>query len=106
GTTWLDASANVPAIQGFNGTVVADLDGDGDQDVAGCGHPIFVGASGLLTNTNGVFTFASAFGGANLTIAGGDVDGDGDVDIATTSPLQLWRNDGGMVFTNVSAAQL
>jgi len=106
GGAWLDASASLPLMQGFTGIVVADLDGDGDEDLAGCGHPVVSGAAGILTNTNGVFTFSSAFGGLQVTIAGADFDGDGDVDIATTTPLQLWRNDGGMVFTNVSSTQL
>ncbi|HEU4419106.1 MAG TPA: VCBS repeat-containing protein, partial [Planctomycetota bacterium] len=105
GTQWLDASTSLPAMSAFNAMVVGDFDGDGDQDIAGVGHPIGMGAPGILTNNGGAFTWMQAFGGFQA-IGAGDVDGDGDLDVAMTMPLQLWRNDGSMVFTNVSSAQL
>ena len=106
GSLWLDASASVPAMPTFNSAMVGDLDGDGDEDIVGGGMSIGSGMSGILTNVGGAFTWAAAFGGQQGIVALGDIDGDGDLDVATMLPLQLWRNDGAMVFTNVTATQV
>jgi hypothetical protein len=106
GGGFADATAALPPLPTMTGFVVADLDNDGDEDAAGCGHALVSGADGILRNQNGVFTWQPAFAGASASIGGADVDGDGDVDIATTSPLRLWRNDGGLTFTDVSTTQL
>jgi len=66
----------------------------------------------VLRNDNGVFVDINAtlIGGANLGIAWGDYDNDGDLDLllsgntASLGPKTvLYRNDGGGVFTNVQA---
>ncbi|MFM7135005.1 MAG: FG-GAP repeat domain-containing protein, partial [Planctomycetota bacterium] len=93
------------------GVCIADLDGDGDDDI------VCLGASterlGFFRNDGtGVFTDVSASTGlGQLTkasgIAAGDYDADGDLDLALTRwvlPPALLRNNGAMQFTNVASA--
>lgn len=104
-----------PDLFGAGGALVnawADVDGDGDAD-------LFVGFNGnvpnrLYRNDGGVFTdVARAAGLADLlrtrSGAWGDMDGDGDPDLALGfaregGPVtRLYRNDAG-VFTDVTRA--
>lgn len=93
------------------GVCIADLDGDGDDDI------VCLGASterlGFFRNDGtGAFTDVSASTGlGQLTkasgIAAADYDADGDLDLALTRwvlPPALLRNDGAMQFTNVASA--
>lgn len=102
--------------------VLGDLDGDGDADAV---VAVAVGSSSgsqtlRLWRNDGLGGFVdvtlSALPGiidGSLVVALGDLDGDGDLDIlvghggALTGPsVRLLRNDGGLVFTDVSPSQL
>jgi hypothetical protein len=108
------------------GTVAADFDNDGDQDLYfPCGAFHYAEANRLLRNdlnTLGVFTrMGPAEGGDAVTLLDSsfgasavDYDRDGDLDIFTAAtftfgstqgqPVRLLRNDGGLHFTDVGAA--
>jgi hypothetical protein len=92
-----------------------DLDGDGDLDLAmtGLESGATFGTTRVYRNNGGTFTalpgpFLGVFGGS---IAWGDYDGDGDLDLLVTGVMtataggvaatRLYRNDGGGVFTSV-----
>jgi hypothetical protein len=93
------------------GVLLADLDGDGDDDI------VLSGASdsrlGLFAN-NGLGHFIDRTLGSGLPslnkpsgLVAGDYDGDGDLDILLTrwiAPAALFRNEGGLAFTNQTAA--
>jgi hypothetical protein len=92
------------------GVAVADLDGDGDQDL------IVTGAEndlvGVFENDGrGQFTDRSQTSGIGVLfkvsgVAAGDMDGDGDLDLAFTRWLKLpalFRNDGGMHFVDATS---
>lgn len=103
-------------LTGVYGGVVAwaDYDNDGDLDVLLTG----VNNSGALTTevwrNNGNDTFsqiATTMSGLfSSAAAWGDYDNDGDVDLLLagslgfTSTMQLWRNDGTDLFTQMPAA--
>ena len=93
------------------GLALCDLDGDGDEDVicTGGDDPTIA----LFENQgNGHFTDRSTSAGFGSPlkpsgIAAGDYDADGDLDIILTrwlGPPILFRNEGRMHFTNVTAA--
>ena len=93
------------------GMAVADLEGDGDLDLVLLGR-----ADGLVgvyeNNGSGVFTNRSATSGIAATTAGSgvsafDYDRDGDLDLYLSQrnlPSRLWRNNGGLQFSDVTAA--
>lgn len=92
------------------GVVAADLDGDGDLDIATAGSQ--ADTVSVLRNTGeGRFAPAVAYptGGQPLSIAAGDVDGDGDFDLVTTDvrsdTVSVLANDGNARFS-LSAAHL
>ncbi len=93
------------------GPALADLDGDGDPDLVAVGRSD--GLVGLWENDgSGHFTSRSATSGIPaLTQTSGvlalDVDGDGDLDLLIVRfalASRLYRNDGGMTFTDVTSA--
>lgn len=82
-------------------TEVADLDGDGDLDIA-VGNDM-APSQVMLNDGTGRFTHGATFGGLSsvrsLTLA--DLDGDKDVDILATSrgkPNRIFLNDGSAGF--------
>ena len=72
-----------------------DTDGDGDGDI--CDPTPTLASSGMFTDTGQTLTTTNAKG-----LAGGDLDGDGDIDItyATNGANQIWFNDGTGTFTD------
>ncbi|MEM7205796.1 MAG: VCBS repeat-containing protein [Planctomycetota bacterium] len=92
--------------------VAVDLDQDGDVDlVEGNGGyyptPNYI----YLNDGSGAFgSWISLSGGRDRTsaLASTDVDGDGDPDlvVGNSGANRLYRNDGALTFTEVSAAQL
>ncbi|MDM7993570.1 MAG: VCBS repeat-containing protein [Candidatus Fermentibacter sp.] len=93
----------VDVIQGgISSLAAADMDGDGDCDLAACA---FRGRIVLYENTGGGLTFVvhplytpEAFGPERIVAS--DIDRDGDTDIAGTSrgdgTLAWWENAGGL----------
>jgi hypothetical protein len=96
------------------GVSFADIDGDGDPDLTACGDPS--GIPGIWEN-DGTGHFVDRSAGSGITsvakassIAYGDYDGDGDLDLYLTavftppgSTSRLYRNEGNFQFTNVTA---
>lgn len=106
--TFVDATANLPAgITTSVDAVAADLDADGDLDLAMVGLPPWLGGySNILVNQgNGVFVAGPGNAlpsGVGLAVADFDQDGDPDITVAGSSTFQLRRNDGNLVFTDVT----
>ncbi len=123
GGAFTDIAAGLPGL-GSDGAVAlawGDYDGDGDLDLAlagSAGAPIYAGIARIYRNDGaGAFTDIAAglppigaFGGA--TLAWGDYDGDGDLDLALAgeagAPIyapvtRVYRNDGAGVFTDIAA---
>ncbi|MFQ5414692.1 MAG: CRTAC1 family protein [Phycisphaerae bacterium] len=93
------------------GVAFADLDGDGDADVVLVGNAD--GVVGVYENDGaGYFVDHSGSSGIGpavdtMGVVAGDYDRDGDLDLYISRRLQpnlLLRNEGGFVFTDVSAA--
>jgi hypothetical protein len=93
--------------------VIADVDGDGDDDVLG----VTVSSNVVLLVNNGSGFFVNATAASGLAVAAnvvssvsvGDVDGDGDVDVfvsAASSSSVLMQNNGSGVFMDVTMANL
>src|SRR5690348_17133556 len=118
GHGWLDPEALDQVGLVAAGVAAGDFDGDGFVDLYVVGGD--AGANHLLRN-RGDGTFEDVADAAGLdtvdrdtiSAAFGDYDRDGDLDLFLThwgtaagigSSQHLWRNDGGMHFTDVSVA--
>ncbi|MEQ1632386.1 MAG: VCBS repeat-containing protein [Planctomycetota bacterium] len=95
------------------GSLVRDIDGDGNLDVFLVGFP---GLALMRNAGNGQFLDESAARlpaalrtATHLPLDLADLDGDGDLDLLTgghTTPMQLWRNDGAGNFVADAANNL
>ncbi len=101
GSTFVPAGSNFD-IDYIN---MADLDGDGDLDVVASNTYDYNSDSYVFINNGaGVFTDngQNIVSGYSYATALADLDGDGDMDLITTSYLsknQVWVNDGAANFT-------
>ncbi|MEM7199674.1 MAG: VCBS repeat-containing protein [Planctomycetota bacterium] len=99
---------------------LADVDGDGDQDIL-CANGTFADAQqDRLYLNDGAGTFADAtlgrlpaIGGRTSALVVGDVDLDGDVDVVfgdlmpgRGTPNRLYLNDGSGTFAHIGAPQM
>ena len=107
-TTFTEPASSPETVSvGPSGVTAADLDGDGDVDLAAVSFPLSE-VTILKNNGNGNFFEGASSridvgtGGANA-IASADVDGDGDVDLATIEQtpdeLTILRNKGNATFS-------
>ena len=94
-------------VSSFRAAEIADLDGDGDQDIAFATRTSGGSGGGIRVYRNdGPQGYSrSAFGGLESTdLSLGDVDGDGDIDLLEAHasfppfPDQLYLNDGSGTF--------
>ncbi|MEM7297625.1 MAG: FG-GAP-like repeat-containing protein, partial [Bacteroidota bacterium] len=115
---WLnDGSANFTVGQeiGTQGYAqeFGDLDGDGDPDMIRLIEEGSNGGLDIWTNAGGMLTYNQNLGGGSFEFKGialANIDGDSDLDIIAhvdagfAKYLTVFRNDGGLVFTqnNVS----
>ncbi len=106
-----------------DGVAIADLDGDGDQDIVFANGSVYggTGAAGALAQhlylNNGAGSFTAAHAQLNVVnfnakmVIAEDFDKDGDQDLmyasgSTGSPPRLLLNNGSAVFTDVTATNV
>ncbi len=111
GTGGFTESGSSPVGFGPEAATVADLDGDGIDDVVTSDsfsffNTVRFSVSVLLSNGNGGFRSRTTHtvGGGPVSGAAGDLDGDGDIDIAVsnviTGDVSLFVNNGGGAITS------
>ncbi len=118
-------AAGVAASFGTGGGIAADLDNDGYQELVLISDRNTFTVPGTITvwlyrnNGDGTFTDVTAGSGitgldSSMSVAAGDIDNDGDLDLFFVAPgstlivrqdrNRMYRNEGGLSFTDISAA--
>jgi len=110
--TFTDIGAGLPGVAASS-VAWGDFDNDGDLDLALTGQPASAGPMArVYRNDGGTFQDIGAglVGVYYSSVAWGDYDGDGDVDLLVTgfasggmSPASIYRNNGGAGFTDIGA---
>jgi predicted nucleotidyltransferase len=105
--TFTDINAGLTGVR-FGSVAWGDFDNDGNRDLVVAGDEINVNSAKVYHN-NGDGTFSNINAGLTpsgpTSVAVGDTDNDGDLDILMTngtSAATLYRNDGNNVFTEVA----
>ncbi|MHC5211657.1 MAG: FG-GAP repeat domain-containing protein [Planctomycetota bacterium] len=109
-------------VANFNAKMVVadDVDGDGDPDLLYCSGSLGFTPKCLINDGTGNFTDESGtrlppLSLRSFAIATGDIDNDGDLDVAISdggtfsgfaSQARLLKNDGSGFFTDVTVAQM
>ena len=106
GGAFTDIGAGLLPVSGS--AAWGDFDNDNDLDILLAGlSPAYGYVAKVYRNDDGVFTdVGAALAGASDSAAWGDYDGDGDLDILLVdySVTKVYRNEGGGVFTDTTAA--
>jgi len=106
-----DISAGITGVC-YSSVAWGDYDNDGDLDILLTGYTSgFEGISRVYRNDGGAFTdIGAGVSGVSFgSVAWGDYDNDGDLDILLTGDSgsglisRVYRNDGAGVFTDISA---
>lgn len=76
--------------------IASDIDQDGDLDIVGGGLLRWYERQGSAWQAHDIDFFAGLTGGLLTSVAVGDLDGDGDPDVAGTNNFRAlwWENDG------------
>ncbi len=102
------ATANLPGVA-FGRSAWGDYDNDGDLDILLTGQSVSGNISKIYTNTAGTFTelvTANLTGVGGSSVAWGDYDNDGDLDIILTGGTsKIYTNTAG-TFTELATANL
>jgi hypothetical protein len=111
--TFTDIVAGLVGVR-YSAVAWGDYDGDGDLDILLTGYAVGIGrTSRIYRNDAGTFTDIAAGlpGVFDSSVAWGDYDGDGDLDILLTGSFdnnynwinRIYRNNGDGTFTNSNA---
>ncbi len=106
GGVFSDIHANFPAVY-YSSAAWGDFDNDGNLDILLCGWVAGAGATTKLYRNNGSGGFtevpAGLPGNSRGSVAWGDYDNDGNLDILITGDFGtlVYRNQGGGTFVNI-----
>ncbi len=108
-----EINTNLPNV-GISSAAWGDYDNDGDLDILLTGYEINIGVYSRVYRNNGNSTFTDIYAGLTPvqvgSVAWGDYDNDGDLDILLTGRTidgvcisKIYRNNGNSTFTDINA---